>query len=243
MRPSLLTAISAAILLTMTGATARAESAAAARASSELTLRLPPDAPPAAVVEIDGEAVALGQPLHLTAGKHVIVVRLPDGASRRQEYFAPEGGDASVTLDVPGQTEPSRHTASVAAAQSDAGAPSGGPFRWSSLHIGALTVGGIGAASLIAGGITGGLVFANKPAIEAGCDGPACDPSGKDAADQAQELAAVSTGLLSVGAACAAMGTLMWLLAAGDESESPPTALRPFVNIGGHVAIGVEGAW
>jgi hypothetical protein len=88
--------------------------------------------------------------------------------------------------------------------------------------------GGIGAAGLVTGGITGALVFSKKSEIDDNCRRFDCSREGKEAADSAQTLALVSTVGFAVGVVGCATAAVLLLTSPKQERA---TARRLDVNV------------
>jgi len=194
-----------------------------------LALRLPPGAPPDAVVVRNGTrlgSAALGVPLPVNPGEQHVVVEL-DGRRSEQRIAIAKGEKKELVLELPAPEQVAPASAPPAAA-----APSA-PARPTKSRSNALAyvAGGIGLAGIAVGSVTGAMVFGKKGTIDDHCDGKACDQQGLDAADSAKTLGLVSTIGFGVGAVGLATATV--LLLTGSSSEAPAdraTALRPAVG-------------
>jgi hypothetical protein len=200
-----------------------------------IILRLPSDAPASTTVTFDGEPVApetLTHARRVDPGAHRVVVTLPTGASREHVYTVAEQDREAFTLELPESSETTSTTS-----------------EWTTMHTGALVAGGIGVVGLLVGGVTGGLVFAEKSTISDNCNGPRCNAEGKDAGDTAQGLATVSTIGFALGGVGLATGAILWLLAPDGPSSADgdghgDTAWRPFIgDCAAGAIVGVEGVW
>jgi len=82
-------------------------------------------------------------------------------------------------------------------------------------------IGGVGIASLVVGGITGGMVIAKKQTVEQHCDAKkACDPQGLDAASSGKTLSTVSTITVAAGAALLATGVVIVLVSGNKRPKT-----------------------
>jgi len=181
-----------------------------------LELSLPSEAPPGTVVEHDGEplpATTLGVTHPFDPGPHRFTVKLPTGEARGQNVTLAEAERQQLVLELPasGESEPE---------------PAG---DGTNLRTWAYVIGGVGAANLVVGIITGAVVLSDKSTIEDNCDDTACNTTGKETADSAQDVAMVSTVTFAIGLASLAAGTALWLVAPG-EKEPAETGWRPFVG-------------
>lgn len=77
----------------------------------------------------------------------------------------------------------------------------------------------IGAAALIAGGVTGSVALAINADLEDKCSGDQCPPSQHDRLDRRNALATSSTALIASGFAMAMVGLLVLTAFAPDEEE------------------------
>ncbi len=212
-----------------------------------LTIKLPGD-PSDYVVKIDGEdlsggALKLAQPIN--PGRHRVEIEMPNGAMRRFDAVLGEGDSrvidvarSSGTLSAPGseQQQPPE-------GESDQPSePASDDDRAIPLRTWAYVAGGIGAAGIIVGSITGGLAIGGKSTMDDNCNGEACNHEGKEAADETQALALVSTIGFPVGLAGLAAGTALWLLSPSQDGAAATGRLQiePLVS---QSMIGVRGTW
>jgi hypothetical protein len=209
----------------------------------ELTLVLAADAPKNTVVRRDGVelgAAVLGVGLPVDPGEHVITTQVAEGPVRtvrvtvalRDKKRVELGVDLPVRPAAQGSASASGALAGPPAASSRQASSNGASTRTA-----AWIAGGIGAAGLLAGAVTGVMVFAKKGTISDNCDGPACNTQGKSAADSAQTLATVSTVCFGVGIAGAGTAIVLMLLQSGKPKESARRGWIPLVASDG------SGAW
>ncbi len=206
----------------------------------KLTLQLAATVPADAQVEMDGTVVpraTLGTAQPIDPGEHRFVVRTADGRVAEQvERFEP-GVARQVTLEGPAAVEP------LAVEPEET---SSGDFLFP-LKTWAFIAGGVGAAGIVVGSITGGLVFAKKGDVEDNCVDLVCNQDGKDAADAAQTLGLVSSITFGVGIVGLAAGTALWFLAPEQDATGQDHALRLTVGsaLGDPASgtIGVTGTW
>jgi hypothetical protein len=213
-----------------------------------LTVVAPPDLPPAAVVargDVPLGPSSLGHPLPVDPGEYAITLRMPSGAVASRTVRIEPGQAQTVTLEAPPEPPPPRATAPAPARPPVVATTPAAPSKQRTWAIGA---GALGLAGLAAGGVTGLLVVTKKDLIGRECgDDRVCSRRGKEAADSAQTLAAVSTAAFAVGAAGLAAGAALWLSApaapAPKRGATPPrwgVALAPGP---GHLFVGVEGSF
>jgi hypothetical protein len=193
----------------------------------ELTLRLPPTAPPGTVVKRDAlvlEAPALGVGLPVDPGDHVVITQPPGEPETTLRFTLAPGERRVIELSLKAPEEP---------------APSGGTRRTV-----AFVAGGIGVAWLGVGAVTGGLMISKKGAIEAGChDGAGgvklCTPAGAAAGESAKTFGAVATVGFALG--LAAVGAGVVLLVTAPRVDAPAAAAARWLGAG-VIAAGPDGA-
>ncbi|MBW2453545.1 MAG: hypothetical protein JRI68_03495 [Deltaproteobacteria bacterium] len=214
-----------------------------------LTVELPGD-PSDYEVRIDGkdapvEGLKYARPVD--PGDHLIEVEMPDGNVHRfDEYFAEgdsrvvrvptEGGSESAdeVTDEPDE-EPDSEDSEDSADDGD-----GIPMRtW------AYVAGGVGAAGILIGAITGGMALGTKSTMDDNCDGEACNHEGKVAADEVQGLALGSTIGFTIGFAGLGAGALLWFLFPEEEEgeveeQDVGVSLSPWMN---ESMLGIRGTW
>ncbi|MEZ4309757.1 MAG: hypothetical protein R3F14_17105 [Polyangiaceae bacterium] len=227
----------------------------------QLTLKLPPGAPEGTTVQRNGELIApvsLGIALPVDPGEYVLTTTPPGGAPHEQRISIAKGESKVVLVELTAPGPSATTTAPIA------GSPSPGP---SSRRIATYVVGGAGIASLIAGGVLGGLTAGQKGTIDQHCgagigssDELACDQVGLDAAKSAQGLGLGSTVALAVGGAALGAAVVLFLTeprpapASGAApakagSPHPARASGPWIAAGvlsagpGGARIGLEGTW
>lgn len=215
---------------------------------SWLTVTLPSSAPPGVIVTKDGEPFARGLFGVATAvdpGPHVFTTRTPDGPLIEQRVDIAAGERRAVSLQVAGVVPPPDDTTPPNELPPDK------PIEHrNKLLPWVYVAGGVGAAGLVTGAISGVILLDKRRTILSEC-GPVeadgkhhCTPKGQAAADSAQStFAPLTTVALSVGAAGAA--TAILLLVFGGHDETPKeSVMRPSFEIGGGGAsLGVRGAF
>lgn len=203
----------------------------------ELTLSLPPGAPAGTVVKRDGAVVAgaaLGLGLPIDPGEHVVSTQAPGGALWEQRITIAKGEKKPLVLEV--KAAPTVDTRSAAATPVVAVTPEPSPLPpakpgMSGRRAAVYTVGGVGVAGLVLGGVLGGLVLGKKSIIKAHCgsaiEAPSelyCDSTGLTAADSAKTLGLVST--IGFAAGLAGVGTAVVLLLTEPKAAKPATGAR-----------------
>ncbi len=194
-----------------------------------LTLRLSSPGV-AADVRIDDGSAALDTPIRLDPGEHRVTWAVGDVTSgaKLQTVTLDPGEHASLTLDVPAPAA----AAPVPADQDEGGARTG-------MMVGAIVAAGVGVTGIVIGSVTGALTFAKKEDVDALCRDAVCTPAGKEAADDGQRLALISTVGFAVGGAGLAAAALLFFLAPDDAADA--IAFRAgagsdggFIGVGGH---------
>ncbi|MFT3765678.1 MAG: hypothetical protein QM820_09200 [Minicystis sp.] len=209
----------------------------------ELTLSLPPKAPPGTVVKRDGvvvSAATLGMPLPIDPGDHVVIAEAPGGPPTELRIAIRSGEKKTVVVEVkPAPPAPPPRPA----------APATGT---SGQRIAAWVTGGIGLAALAVGGAMGGLTLAKKATIDAQCGvgGVKTDcrsQEGADAGNSAQKTALASTIGFGVGGAALVTALILRLTEPKKATtpEKKSATVRPGVLAAGDAGavIGLRGTW
>ena len=183
-------------------------------------------------VDLDGLEVplaSLGTSMRVDPGSHNVSVTTPDGVERSAVSVV-EREEKIVDLALP-RASP---LIGVSAPQPpSAGAP-----------IAAYVAGGVGAAGLLVGAVTGILAITKKSEVDAGCDAnKRCSPAGKAAADALQSRALVSNIGFAVGAVGVGVSVVLLLT---HRKDPPPrvgsAGLVPLLAVAGprDAWIGIE---
>jgi hypothetical protein len=220
------------------GRTARVQRATLLPLVPELSLQLPPDAPPGTVVLRDGAVVAaaaLGVSLPIDPGEHVISTQAPGQPAFENHVLVAKGERKSVLLEV-------RAASAARSADPAAGAPA-----WQRP---AGIVGGAAAAVLLGVGIGFGVRAVSLGAdARAACGGHVCAPGspGVQLFEDANSAADVADGTLLTGALLAVGGAALLILAARDAPAAARTERARFEVVPaagpGFAAITARGAW
>lgn len=160
----------------------------------------------------DTVEVSVGVELPIDPGDHVVYTEAP-GRPRMDKRFRIALGEPVkvVDLDVAAEsTGDNRMSYGQPVTPVAAQLPPLDP-PMSKRRVTAFIVGGIGAASLIAGVVTGALVWGQKGTIEGNCRNNVCNPKGESAADLASASGLASTITFSVGGAALATGVILYL--------------------------------
>jgi hypothetical protein len=204
------------------------------------------DAPADAVVKRDSISLgagALGAPLPVDPGTHLIVVHVPNHQDRSFDITVSEGETKSLELAA-GEPLPTSSSSSVEplAPVVDQPVPkkSGSPLR----TVG-FVVGGVGLAGLAAG-VIGGLVAIEQngesknqcgASIGQGNNPNLCTAAGKSARDSARSAGDFATAMFVAGGLLAA-GGLTLVLVAPKSTASARVDVRP--ALGG---VSIQGRW
>ena len=220
-----------------------------------LTVALPPTAPPGTVAARDGETLgsaAIGVPLAVDPGDHVLVLQTPDGRKSEQRVTLAPGRRVTVALDLPAAPPPAP-PATTTAAQAPvapppdtgvaAGRPAPGRRVWIYVAL------GVGAVGVVAGTVGGFLALGEKSTIQRNCgigggDPHVCNAQGKSAADTGQAEALVSDIGFVVGAAGVAAALVLWLTEPRKAATGAARSWEPVVAGGsGGAMVGVRSRW
>lgn len=219
---------------------------------SWLTVNLPNATPPTVIVTKDGEPFARGLFGVATAvdpGPHIFTTRTPEGPLIEQRVDIAAGERKAVTLQVGGSPPPTDEVTPPTEPVQDK------PEQHNKLLPWVYVAGGVGAAGIITGAISGGILLSKRKTIFTDC--PTTRPDGTHicntdkgvaAADAAQNtFAPLTTVALSVGAAGTVTAVLLLVLGShSDASASVESAssLRPVFDLGaGRTTVGVTGAF
>lgn len=205
-----------------------------------LTMRLAPGAPQGTVVKLNGKELgegSLNTPLPLDPGEYSLSTQAPGGAVHEQKIKLKSRELKSIDLEVK-------------AADTSSKVPiSGTSGRRSAAYISM----GLGAASLITGGILGIVLLGKKGDIDEHCgsavgqsDPKRCDDIGVAAAQSIDgPMGIVSPVLLGLGAA--ALGTGLFLYFTEPKTEAPSAATSKWLGVGmlnagpGTMIVGAQG--
>jgi hypothetical protein len=196
---------------------------------------------------------ALGVPLPVNPGQHVVTTQVPGGAGivtrvsvdraeRKQVELkvGPQGG-AKESPTPANPAEPAvASPGAPAAQQADAGTGPGSRRIW------IYGAAGLGAAGIVVGSITGALVLGKKGTIEDNCTDTRCNAAGKDAADSAHSLGLVSTIGFGVGIAGLATAAVLFFTepkASASASASTRSWSPLIADRNGGVVVGFEEKW
>lgn len=195
---------------------------------------LPPPRGTEASAWIDGAPLAAdawGKPRPLDPGPHEVVLQTPDGKRKTKIVsVSEEGTKVTVPFDIEGAggvvTETKEKPPATPTPKPDAPvSPSPDDSSSSSpLRTVAVVTGAVGIASLIAGGVTGGLALGARSDLDSACATyPQCPASQRaelqDIDDRGRTMATVSTITFIAGAALLTTGVVLWFVSSPDKPE------------------------
>lgn len=183
---------------------------------AHVVLRLPPDAPPETNVRLGGVVVPrseLGTSTAIDPGELHVKVSAPGHKDNTLTIAFAEGETKDVACDL-------GPAGASLASDADAGAGLASTQRTV-----AFVLLGVGAASIVVGGVAGVLAISKANTVKDHCDASyQCDQVGLDAAESGRLLSPVSTITLVAGAAVAAAGVYFYFASSRAQS-GPRTAL------------------
>jgi hypothetical protein len=203
---------------------------------SHINVALAPGAAVAGlVIKFDSRelaSAALGLPIAIDPGKHVLQASAPGKESSTQAFDIPST-PTTLTLTVPvlkdSASAPGAGGLAVAAVPPPAPAaapPATAPTEPHSSSSGSNTgaiVSGVATGAFVAGAVVTGVLYSSKRSDfnDANASG---DPSRFDKRDSAQTLGTVNAVL--IGGAAVSAGIFVYFLVSGGKHESPPPASR-----------------
>lgn len=190
---------------------ARAKKADLERVVARVTFTLPASAPAGVTVTSDGSPLGsdrLGVEILLDPGAHVVTTEAPGGPATEQRFTLEKGQKREIELEVKSAASPGSATSKAPPPP-----PSQGP---GGQRIAAYVTGGVGLAGIALGAITGGLMLAQKDAIDAGCkdapDGVArCDAKGAAAGNDAKLFGAIASAGFITGVVGASVAVVLFV--------------------------------
>lgn len=174
--------------------------------------------------------VAIGVPLLIDPGEHVLTTEVPGRASVFTKFSLREGENRIVDVAIPQETAATGSPTKTAKPLQPVPSlmPSLDPGI-SGRRVAAYTLGGIGAVGILGGVVTGVITWAQKDPIEANCRGKICNATGQGAKDTAAITGMISTVLFPVGLAALGTGVVLYF------TEPPPSkfgSAEPQVRVG-----------
>jgi hypothetical protein len=194
----------------------------------KLTLSLPEDAPPGAIIVKDGTELgsgSLGVPLPVDPGEHTLILRAPGHADERAVITLAEAENRSLTLklgepksDLPEAREGTSIGFVTPSEPSDTRDSGGSSQRTLGYAVGAVGIVGL-AVSLG----TGAMVLSKKSTVEDECVNKRCTEEGIDAGESGRTLSTIST--VSFVAGLAGIGAGLALVLTSDDDSGTATSL------------------
>ena len=196
------------------------------------------------VVELDGTRIAqaaLGSPLPVDPGQHVISVSAPGKVAWSQRTTI-SPGPASMTLTVPELADAPKTAQPIGSARPTERLDSTNDA--SSVRTIGIVAAVSGAATLAVGGGFGLVALSKKgDAEDAGCRDAVCPNADAGAArDSARDAGTVSTVLFVAGGVLAVAGVTLWLVAPSARASSASVGLGARARAN-DVSIAMRGAW
>jgi len=180
------------------------------------------------VVKFDSRelaSAALGLPIAIDPGKHVLEASAPGKEPSSQAFDTPSTPTA-LTVTVPVLKDSASALVPVASvpAASATALPPGQEAPSSRPNTGAI-VSGVVAGVFVVGSVVTGVLYSSKRSDfdDANASG---DPSRNDKRDSAQTLGTVNA--VMVGGAIVSAGALVYFLVTGSKHESPPASAAHF---------------
>lgn len=188
-----------------------------------LTMRRDPATPPGVRVRIDGVELGegtFGVPLPMDPGAHDLALVPAEGGDGQRSTFTLREGERRempIRLGQVAEAEPTaKASGDVVLLREDSS-----QRKW------AYVTGGVGAAGIAFGAVTGIITLSKKSTANANCSDhyKVCNPAGIDANESGRTFGALSTIGLTVGVVGLAAGAYLWLTA----PSAPPRAAHPSI--------------
>jgi hypothetical protein len=204
----------------------------------KVILRVPRDAPDTTRVlrrtQDEGPLVpvAIGVPLLIDPGEHVLTTEVPGRVSVFTKFSVKEGENRNVEVQIPAASGKVDPTSKVKPLQP---VPSLMPALESGVsgrRVAAYTLGGIGAVGVLGGIVTGAITWAQKSPIEQNClaaNPKICNPTGEGAKQTAEITGLVSTVAFPVGLVTLGAGIILYLT---EPAPSKFGAAEPKIRVG-----------
>jgi hypothetical protein len=196
---------------------AKEEIAALEQRAPRVVLVLPGDLPSQSIVAVDGAALErerASEPIYLDPGEHTLTLDAPGRRQWRAAVHLREGEEVRLEVALGEPIAPD-----VVTVSEDDGAQA--LLGW--------VIGGVGAAGIVMGAVTGGLVLDRKATVEELCTAEdlCSDQAGVDAASEGRAFAVASTVGFIAGAALVGIGVLLIVTAddGGAEVALSPSGL------------------
>lgn len=190
-----------------------------------LTMRRDQEMPPGVRVRVDGVELgegSFGVPLPMDPGTHDLALLPAEGGDGQRSTFTLREGERReipIRLSKVAEAEPTDKVArDVGFLPADSSRR-----KW------AYVTGGVGAASIAVGAVTGIVTLSKKRTANANCSDHyrVCNQAGVDANESGRTYGALSAIGLSVGLVGVAAGAYLWLTA----PSAPPRAAHPSIPL------------
>ena len=179
--------------------------------------------------------VAIGVPLLIDPGEHVLTTEIPGRVSMFTKFTLREGENRIVDVNIPPEDKNGGNPTKTAKPLQPVPSlmPSLDPGI-SARRVAAYTLGGIGAVGILGGVVTGVITWTQKEPIEKNCRstkdyGVVCNTTGQGAKDTAAITGLISSVLFPVGVAALGTGAILYF------TEPPPSkfgSAEPKIRIG-----------
>jgi hypothetical protein len=187
-----------------------------------LTLVRTADTPPGVRVRVDGVELgegSFGVPLPMDPGAHDLTLLLARDAQEQNSSFALKEGEHRDLPIQPGALAAAGESADAPLLSADSGRTK---RKWG------YVAGGVGAAGIAFGAVTGIVTLSKKSTANANCsdDRRVCNQVGKDANDSGKTFGTLSAVGLSVGVVGLAAGAYLLLTAPAAPPDGAHSSLR-----------------
>jgi len=208
-----------------------------------LLLHIAPGAPPATFVRKDSVDVgptALGVPLPVEVGPHLVVGLAPHHDTRSYAVDAVEGKLVELAIE-PGPLLPDLPIApeDLPPADRPAAPPPPPPSRSNPVRTSAYVAGALGLATVGFGAYFGIQAIHEASGAPGHCSGNVCDAQGAAVRHDAVEAGNASTVVFAAGGVLLAGAVVLYVLSPGSE---PQTTVR-VAPVAGGANVGVARAW
>ena len=219
-------------------------------------------APQGAVVRIDGEirgTAPLPGVLKIGVGiPHEVEITWQGQVMHRESVKVSRGESVRVTAGGVSSTASEKQEASASAEQASASAVQENPgttpakpvdidnnHHRNRLILAQVTL-GVSGALLVGGAVFGAMALSYNHDLKSSCENGVCTNSDdQDKLSRRDRFAPLSTTLLSVGIATAALGVSLWIAhRRGTKSDDRPGRVAVFPLVGvRQVGLGIQGGW
>ncbi len=206
---------------------------------SRLTIVVPEESRiPGLTVALDGTPfgqAGWGTAMPVDPGKHTLRAEAPGKAPFEATVDVPSGGPSKHEVSIPPLPD--------ATSEKPGGEPAAAePSAGSGARTAGFVVGGFGLVALGVGGYFGLRAFSRWDERNEKCEA-GCTQAAKDAGDDAQQAATISTIGFAVGLTAVAVGSYLVISAGGSERE-PPKSAQVIPLLGPRQAgVSLRGAW